>query len=128
SGHMVSPPGVQAWPQSASVGLTGEEGRFRQGEVRKSGTFLEQELSDCRVLGEADSPVEGVESLARSSGLLQQVGANRPIALVFGEGSKLNLSECREACTGPIRFGKGGGVSRACAERGKYMDELLIEK
>src|SRR5262245_10582674 len=74
---------------------------------------LEQELSDCRGLGQSDSSVEGVESLPQFSELLQQVGANGPIGLIVRYGSEFNFIQCCEACTGSFCFGKGGSVSGA---------------
>src|SRR5262249_32661383 len=78
--------------------------------------FLKQELSDCRVFGQTDGAVEGVESFLRFSESLQEVRANGPIRLIIRYGSEFNLIQCCEACTGPLRFGKGGSVSGARAE------------
>src|SRR5262249_26791794 len=125
---MVYLPVVKPDHYAASIGLTGPESGFRQTKVRKSAAFLQQELADCRVLGQADSPVEGVKSLAQFSESLQEVGANGPIGLIIRYGSELNFIQCCQPGTGPFRFGKGGSVSGARAQRREYTDELLIEQ
>jgi len=61
---------------------------------RKSAPFLEQELSDCRVLGQAESRVEGVKSLTQFSESLQEVRANGPVGLIIRYGSEFNFIQC----------------------------------
>src|SRR5262249_34945407 len=101
---------------------------FRQSQAGKLAAFLEQELSDCRVLSQADGPVKGLESLTRFSESLQEVRSNRPVGLIVRHRSEFNFIQRCQPRSGPFRFGEGGSVSSARAERWRDTDQVLIEQ
>ena len=81
NGHIVTSRVVKL-QRSASILVTGQVGRFLQGEKKKSAPFFEQELSHGRIFSQANRPVISVQRLRRLAKLLQEVGANGPVGLI----------------------------------------------
>ena len=101
---------------------------FDRGKEERLAASLEQELSDCRVLGETNRPVESICGLRCLREPLQQVSANRPVGLIARDGLQIDRVQYCQPRFRSVRFGYRRGVSGSRAERRGYADQLFVEE
>jgi hypothetical protein len=90
--------------------------------------FFEQELPDCRVLGQHNRPVEGVGGVTPFPQPLEKVSANGPIRLITRDTFGIDGIQVRQPSFGPLPFGNRGGVSGSRPERRRNADKLFVEQ